>query len=90
MNTVSFQNANSNLENLIFQALNDHEEIRITTSSGSVVMIDESEWESLQELSRLFKDKKSLNQLLEGHNQRDNDLLVKAKSPEEVFNDLQN
>lgn len=88
MTTFSFQKANSDLESLILKALNDHEEIRIKTNNGSVVMIDELEWESLKELSKLFSDKKALKQLIEGHFQRDNNLQPLGKPVEEIFNDL--
>ena len=65
------------------------EEVVIVSDYGSVVVVDQNEWESIQETLRLLKDKRSLKALLESHKLRDENKKIKAKSVDEAFYDLQ-
>jgi PHD/YefM family antitoxin component YafN of YafNO toxin-antitoxin module len=89
MNTLSLQEASSNLPNIIENTIKNSDETVIATDLGAVIMIDENHWEEIQETLRLLKDKKSLAALLDGHRQRDQAMVPQGKSIEEVFNDLQ-
>jgi PHD/YefM family antitoxin component YafN of YafNO toxin-antitoxin module len=89
MQVVSINNALKDLPGLIDRTIKDVEELLIVSDQGSVVMVDQDEWESIQETLRLLQDKKSLNALLESHKLRDENREIEAKSLEEAFYDLQ-
>jgi PHD/YefM family antitoxin component YafN of YafNO toxin-antitoxin module len=89
MQVVSINNALKDLPGLIDRTIQDVEELLIVSDQGAVVMVDQDEWESIQETLRLLQDKKSLKALLESHKLRDENREIEAKSPEEAFHDLQ-
>jgi len=89
MHAVSLSNAVKDLPGLINRTIEDLDEIVIVSDQGSVVVIDQNEWESIQETLRLLKDKRSLKALLESHKRRDQKKEIDAKSVEEAFYDLQ-
>ena len=89
MHAVSVKNAMKDLPGLIDHTIKNVEEVLIVSDYGSVVIIDQKEWESIQETLRLLKDKRSLKALLESHKMRDENKKIKAKSVEEAFYDLQ-
>ncbi len=84
MNTLSLQEASSNLPNIIENTIKNSDETVIATDLGAVIMIDENYWEEIQETLRLLKDKKSLAALLDAHCQRDQGMVPQGKSIEEV------
>ncbi len=88
MRAVNIKEAMSDLPGLINTTIKDVEETIIISEFGSVVVIDQDEWESIQETLRLLKDKKSLKALLESHKIRDEGKKMKSKSINEAFFDL--
>lgn len=89
MNTVSLQEASSNLPGIVENTIKNCEETVIVSDAGAVVMVDENHWEEIQETLRLFRDKKSLAALLDGMRQRDQGHIPQGKTVSEVFDDLQ-
>ncbi|MCF8372509.1 MAG: hypothetical protein K9H64_12845 [Bacteroidales bacterium] len=85
MRTVTLHTATTNLQNLIADTLSNQEETVIVTDTGSVVMIDQQNWNGILETLKLLKDEKSLKALLEGHKERSVKGKSKGKSVEEVF-----
>ena len=88
MKTITLEQANQNLIAHINYTLDTHEEVNISSSNGAIIMIPQTDYESIQETLRLLADKKSLKALLDGHNDRDNNTMQKTYSVEEVFSDL--
>ena len=88
MNTVSIHEAEKKLAGIISKTLSDNDETIIVTDKGSVVLIDEKEWEQMKETLLLFNDKKSLTALLDGHKLRESCQRPEGKSVEEVFTDV--
>jgi prevent-host-death family protein len=84
MNAITLKTAKENLENVIATTIANQDETIIVTDKGSVVMIDEKNWERINETLRLLRDKKSLQALIEGYNNRDAGI-VAGKTIEEVF-----
>ncbi|SLM33116.1 conserved hypothetical protein [Desulfamplus magnetovallimortis] len=89
MNTVGVQQAISTLPEIIKSTIDNCEETVIVSDSGSVVLIDQREWDNISETLRLFHDKKSLKALIEGHEVRDKGLIPTSITTEEAFYDLQ-
>ncbi|MCK4763474.1 MAG: type II toxin-antitoxin system prevent-host-death family antitoxin [Candidatus Aminicenantes bacterium] len=89
MHTVSINDAMKDLPGLINRTIQDIDETIIVSDHGSVVVIDQEEWESIQETLLLLKDKKSLKALLESHKKRDENQEIDAKTVAEALYDLQ-
>jgi len=89
MNTITINNAITNFPQLISNTIRNFEETIIVGEQGSVVLVSEQEWNSIMETVRLFRDKKSLKSLIEGHNIRRNGQKPNSKSIEQTFYDLQ-
>ncbi len=85
MRTVTLNNATSNLQHLIADTLSNQEETIIVTENGSVVMIDQQNWEGMLETLKLLKDEESLKSLLDGHKQRLKNGKPLGKSVNEVL-----
>jgi PHD/YefM family antitoxin component YafN of YafNO toxin-antitoxin module len=85
MNTILLKNAEKNLKDIIAKTITDNEETVIVTDQGSVVMIDEKEWEHVKETLYLLNDKESLSSLLQSHALRDAGKEPEGKTIEEVF-----
>ncbi len=64
------------------------EETLIVSETGSVVLIDQAEWENIQETLRLLHDEESLKALLESHKARDQGVRPDSVSVGEAFYDL--
>jgi PHD/YefM family antitoxin component YafN of YafNO toxin-antitoxin module len=90
MTSFTVNQAMNNLNELIFGAIKNSDEILIVSDIGSVVVVDQKEWDSLQETLLLLRDKKALRSLLEGHKSRDENKPIDSKSIDEAFYDLQN
>jgi PHD/YefM family antitoxin component YafN of YafNO toxin-antitoxin module len=88
MTTYTVDTANNHLQEIINDTIDNSDTTIIASPKGSVVMIDQDEWNATLETLKLLKDKRALNALLEGHKAR-KDNKVKSKSTEEVFSDLQ-
>lgn len=88
MISVSLSNATKSLAQLIEKTVTDNEETLIVSEKGSVVMIDQEEWENIQETLNLLRDRKSLKALLDGHRTRDEGKEPPGVSVQEAFHDL--
>jgi PHD/YefM family antitoxin component YafN of YafNO toxin-antitoxin module len=71
MNTMTVREASTNLPSVIEQTINNYDETVIVSETGSVVMVAERYWESMQETLRLLQDKRSLKVLLDGRSARE-------------------
>lgn len=89
MNAMTVTEASRNLPEVITKTIDNSDETIIVSDTGTVVMVAESYWESIQETLKLLQDKQSLKALIDGHRQRENGQQVKAKTIEEAFGDLQ-
>ena len=90
MNVITLGEAARNLRQVVEDTIKNSDETIIASDSGAVVMIDQREWEGIQETLRLFNDKRSLKALLEGLQLREEAQPVYAKTISEAFYDLQN
>lgn len=88
MRTVTLESAQKNFAHLINHCLDSREELNIASSRGSVILIPEDDYESMQEMLRLLSDKKSLKALLESHHSRAVGKLPRTWSMQEVFDDV--
>jgi len=88
LKTITLEQANKDLISHINYSLKTHEEINIASENGAIVMIPQEDYDSIVETLRLLADKKSLNALLQSHNQRDNKVEPKSYRVEDVFGDL--
>ena len=89
MYPIGVQQASRTLPKIIRDTVINCEETIIVAEEGSVVMIDEREWEHIKETLKLLQDKDSLKALLEGHKERDKGNSSESISTEEAFHDLQ-
>ena len=90
MNVMTLPEASRNLPRVIEDTIKNSDETIIVSDSGAVVMIDQRDWEEIQETLRLFNDRRSLKALLEGIELREEGKPVVAKTISEAFYDLQN
>jgi PHD/YefM family antitoxin component YafN of YafNO toxin-antitoxin module len=90
MNAIGIQQAMQSLPQLINMTVKNREEVFIVSDTGTVVMLEQHEWDHIQETLRLLQDKTSLKALLEGHKARDRGDVPDAVSVEDAFYDLQN
>ncbi len=88
MNVMTLPQASRNLPQVIENTIKNSDETIIVSDSGAVVMIDQREWEEIQETLRLFNDKRSLKALLESIQLREEGQPVVAKTISEAFYDL--
>ena len=88
MKTITVKQASDNLLQHINYTLDTHEEINITSDNGAIVIIPQTDYESMKETLRLLNDKKSLKALLDSHIARDTNQKLKTYTVEEVFGDI--
>ncbi|HCL55643.1 MAG TPA: hypothetical protein DHW82_01350 [Spirochaetia bacterium] len=88
MISITLEQATKHFSKIIQDSLKNHEDIHIATNKGTVVILPQEDYESMQETLRLLADKKSLQALLASHLERDKGVIPKNLSIEEVFNDL--
>ena len=88
MQYYTLQQASADLDQVIARAVCEQEEAAIVSDNGTVFLIPQEEFESMQETLRLLSDKRSLNALLEGHSRRETGQLIDSPSIE-LFHDLQ-
>ncbi len=74
MISITVQKAAQILPKLVQDTLRNCEETLIVSDTGSVVLIDQTEWDNMQETLNLLRDKKSLKALTEGHKTREHGL----------------
>lgn len=89
MNAITMDNAISNFEQIVANTIRNFEETVIVGEQGAVVLISQQEWNSIMETLKLFRDKKSLKSLLEGHTVRRKGLKPKSETTNQAFYDLQ-
>lgn len=85
MVAITLNTAKNNLENIVKKTIDNQEETLVVTDNGNVVLVEQSEWNSIMETLRLFSDKRSLSALLEGIEARKKGKALQGKSIEEVF-----
>ncbi len=88
MKTITIETACHDFARLIEYCLNSREELNIASPKGSVILIPEDDYESMQETLRLLSDKESLKALLESHYCRDANKAPKTWAMNEVFDDV--
>lgn len=86
---TSLENIHHDITGTIYHAIDTNEAVSIATPKGAVVVIEQRDYEAMQETLRLLSDKKSLKALLDAHALRDNNQPLPSYSVEEVFSDLQ-
>ncbi|MBK8750847.1 MAG: hypothetical protein IPL99_03995 [Candidatus Competibacteraceae bacterium] len=89
MQFYTVQQASVDLGRVISNAVCNQEEAAIVSESGTVVLVPQEEFASIQETLRLLSDRRSLNALLAGHTQRDAGRVPELPSVDQVFYDLQ-
>lgn len=89
MNTITLNKALSDFPKLIETTLNNFEETVIVGDMGAVVLVAQSEWESIMETIHLLMDRESLKALIEGHNNRKKGEFSENKSIQQAFYDIQ-
>ena len=89
MNAITINNAITNFPQIVSNTIKNFEETLIVGEQGAVVLISQQEWDSIMETIRLFRDKKSLKSLIEGHNIRKKGQKPKGKTINQAFHDLQ-
>ena len=89
MQLYTSQQASADLDRVIARAVHDHEEAAIVSDSGTVFLVSQQEFESMQETLRLLSDQRSMNALQAGHTLRDAGQLCDPPSIEQIFYDLQ-
>ncbi|MBT4879576.1 MAG: type II toxin-antitoxin system prevent-host-death family antitoxin [Alphaproteobacteria bacterium] len=86
MVTVTYSSLRENLKNFMDQAIQDHVSFLVTRKSGeNVVLLSESDYNSLRETAYLLRSPKNARRLLESL--RDSN---KASGKEFTMNDLEN
>lgn len=86
--TVTIGQLNNDILSIINYSLKTHDEVNIATDNGSVIVLPQEDYESMQETLRLLMDKKSLSALLQSHIDRENKDSPTTYTVEEVFSDL--
>jgi len=89
MNAITINNAISNFPQIVTNTIRNFEETVIVGEQGAVVLVSQQEWNSIMETMRLFRDKKSLQSLIEGHKVRRKKLVPQGKTINQAFYDLQ-
>ncbi len=90
MSSITLDKLNSNFTNYFINTINIDEELLVTSEFGNLVIINENQWNKMNETLMLLSDKISLKALLVSHQERESGLGSKSYSIEEVFSDLQN
>jgi PHD/YefM family antitoxin component YafN of YafNO toxin-antitoxin module len=67
LTTYTIDIAKENFVDIVNNTIDNSKTTIISTSKGSVVMIDQNEWSSIQESIKLLNDKRALKSLLKGH-----------------------
>lgn len=83
-NTISLQKASQNLSMIVNDTIENNEETAIVSDDGSVVMINQNEWENIKETLNLLNDEKALKALLDGHGDRQQNKPIIVKSSNTV------
>lgn len=89
MSSVTLDALNLNIQNYFLSAVNNNEALLVTSDFGNLVLINESEWNKINETLKLLSDQISLNSLVEAHRERDKGKEPSSYSIQEVFSDLQ-
>ncbi|MCP4110755.1 MAG: hypothetical protein GY749_35385 [Desulfobacteraceae bacterium] len=88
MISIGVEKAARTLPQLIHDTIANCEETVIVSDTGSAVLVDQAEWENMQETLRLLRDRKSLEALITGHKQRNQGVRPDSVSIEKAFYDL--
>ena len=63
--------------------------VTISTEDGAVTIIPREDYESMQETLKLLTDKKSLQTLLKGHQDRNAGYVADSYNLEDIFDEMQ-
>jgi len=85
MNAITIDNAISNFPQIVTNTIRNVEETVIVGEQGAVVLVSQQEWNSIMETLRLFRDKKSLKALLDGHSARRKGQRPKSETVNQAF-----
>ena len=85
---TSIENISNDISSAIYHTIKSNEEVSISTPKGTVIMVEQNNYEAMQETLRLLSDTKSLKALLDAHELRDNSKPLQSYSVDEVFSDL--
>ena len=88
MHSITMEKARKELSSIIAMTVRNRDETVIVSEKGSVVLVEEGEWESIKETLNLLNDEKSLSALLTGQSLRESGKTPEGKSVEEVFSDV--
>lgn len=89
MTTISLTSIKNNFSELLNGVIKNRDELTVVSDSGSVVIIDQNDWNRIQETLNLLKDKKSFEALIDGHKLRDKNIEQDSKTIDQSFYDLQ-
>lgn len=88
MISIGVEKAAQTLPRLIRDVIGNCEEIAIVSDTGSAVLVDQAEWNNIQESLRLIHDKKSLQSLISGHAMRRQNMKPDGVGIEKAFYDI--
>ena len=88
MKATTLKNAITNLPTIISSTIQTEEETVIVTDDGSVVLVEQDNWNSMVETLRLLKDKRSLTSLLQSIEARKNGKRPIGKTIDQIFTDV--
>ncbi|MEM8528996.1 MAG: type II toxin-antitoxin system Phd/YefM family antitoxin [Bacteroidota bacterium] len=87
MTAHTLNTAKANLEKVIQNTIDTQEETMVVTDRGSVVLVEEKQWNEIVETLRLLNDRTSLTALLESIEARKKGNRIAGKSVEDLFGD---
>ncbi|MEA2027526.1 MAG: hypothetical protein U9N49_00925 [Campylobacterota bacterium] len=85
----SLSTISDNFSSIVDETLNTSDRVSLQTPKGVVVMMSQDDYAQMEATLALLRDPKSLDALIDGHQQRLNNQVVQSYSVEEVFSDLQ-
>ncbi|MEM8526607.1 MAG: type II toxin-antitoxin system Phd/YefM family antitoxin [Bacteroidota bacterium] len=85
MTAHTLNTAKANLEQVIQNTIDNQEESMVVTDHGSVVLVEEGQWNEMIETLRLLNDRKSLTSLLESIEARKRGNRSSSKSMKDIF-----
>ena len=88
MTTIALNSIENNFSDLLNKVIQNRDELTVVSDSGSVVIIEQNDWNRIQETLNLLRDKQSSEALLSGHRLRDNGISPESKTIEQAFYDL--
>ena len=88
MKATTLKNAVTNLPQIIASTIQTEEETVIVTDEGSVVLVEQENWNSMVETLRLLRDKDSLSSLLQAIEARKKGNRPIGKTIDQIFTNV--